>query len=109
MTGSKITTLRGVDRLIKIVLNADGALLATLSDDSAKRRGPGMMWNTREASAGIAIWDIAAGSLIAAEAGAQVTGLHGRPADSSMTVAAAPPLLAELRDLLASTDPERDA
>jgi myo-inositol-1(or 4)-monophosphatase len=58
---------------------------------------------------GVNLWDIAAGSLIAAEAGAQVTGLNGRLAGSSMTVAAAPPLLAELRDLLASTDPERDA
>ena len=57
---------------------------------------------------GVNLWDIAAGGLIAAEAGAQVTGLHGRPASSSMTVAAAPPLLGELRDLLASLDPERD-
>jgi myo-inositol-1(or 4)-monophosphatase len=57
---------------------------------------------------GVNLWDIAAGSLVAAEAGAQVTGLDGRPAGSSMTVAAAPPLLGELRDLLASTDPERD-
>jgi myo-inositol-1(or 4)-monophosphatase len=57
---------------------------------------------------GVNLWDIAAGSLIAAEAGAQVTGLHGRPAGSSMTVAAGPPLLGELCDLLASTDPERD-
>jgi len=57
---------------------------------------------------GVNLWDIAAGSLIAAEAGAQVTGLYGRPASSAMTVAAAPPLLGELRDLLASLDPERD-
>ena len=57
---------------------------------------------------GVNLWDIAAGGLIAAEAGAQVTGLHGQPASSSMTVAAAPPLLGELHDLLASLDPERD-
>jgi myo-inositol-1(or 4)-monophosphatase len=57
---------------------------------------------------GVNLWDIAAGGLIAAEAGARVTGLHGRPAGSSMTVAAAPPLLGELHDLLASLDPERD-
>jgi myo-inositol-1(or 4)-monophosphatase len=57
---------------------------------------------------GVNVWDIAAGGLIAAEAGARVTGLHGRPASSSMTVAAAPPLLGELHDLLASLDPERD-
>jgi myo-inositol-1(or 4)-monophosphatase len=57
---------------------------------------------------GVNLWDIAAGGLIAAEAGAQVTGLHGRPASSSMTVAAGPPLLGELHDLLASLDPERN-
>jgi myo-inositol-1(or 4)-monophosphatase len=58
---------------------------------------------------GVNLWDIAAGSLIAAEAGAEVAGLHGRPAGPAMTIAAAPPLLGELQDLLASTDPERDA
>jgi myo-inositol-1(or 4)-monophosphatase len=58
---------------------------------------------------GVNLWDIAAGGLIAAEAGAPVTGLHGRPPSPSMTLAAAPPLLGELHDLLASTDPERDA
>jgi myo-inositol-1(or 4)-monophosphatase len=58
---------------------------------------------------GVNLWDIAAGGLIAAEAGAQVTGLHGMPPSPSMTLAAPPPLLGELHDLLASTDPERDA
>lgn len=58
---------------------------------------------------GVNLWDIAAGSLIAAEAGAQVSGLHGRPPGPSMTLAAAPPLLTELHGLLAATDPERDA
>ena len=58
---------------------------------------------------GVNLWDIAAGGLIAAEAGAQVTGLHGRPPSPSMTLAAPPPLLGDLHDLLASTDPERDA
>jgi myo-inositol-1(or 4)-monophosphatase len=57
---------------------------------------------------GVNLWDIAAGGLVAAEAGARVTGLHGRPASSSMTMAAAPPLLGQLHDLLASLDPERD-
>jgi myo-inositol-1(or 4)-monophosphatase len=57
---------------------------------------------------GVNLWDIAAGALIASEAGAPVTGLHGRPPSPSMTVAAAPPLLGELRDLLVSMDPERD-
>jgi myo-inositol-1(or 4)-monophosphatase len=58
---------------------------------------------------GVNLWDIAAGSLIAAEAGAEVAGLHGRPAGPAMTIAAAPPLLGELHDLLARADPERDA
>jgi myo-inositol-1(or 4)-monophosphatase len=58
---------------------------------------------------GVNLWDIAAGGLIAAEAGARVTGLDGRPPSPSMTLAAPPPLLGELHDLLASTDPERDA
>ncbi len=57
---------------------------------------------------GVNLWDIAAGALIAVEAGARVTGLHGRPPGPAMTIAAAPPLLGELHDLLASTDPERD-
>src|SRR5215467_2614708 len=58
---------------------------------------------------GVNLWDIAAGGLIAAEAGARMTGLHGRPASPSMTMAAAPPLLRQLHDLLAGLDPERDA
>lgn len=57
---------------------------------------------------GVNLWDIAAGGLIAVEAGARVTGLHGRPASPSMTMAAAPPLLRQLHDLLAGLDPERD-
>jgi myo-inositol-1(or 4)-monophosphatase len=57
---------------------------------------------------GVNLWDIAAGALIASEAGARVTGLHGRPAGPSMTMAAGPSLLGELHDLLASLDPERD-
>jgi myo-inositol-1(or 4)-monophosphatase len=58
---------------------------------------------------GVNLWDIAAGSLIAAEAGARVTGLHGKPPGPSMTMAAAPRLLSDLHDLLAAADPERDA
>jgi myo-inositol-1(or 4)-monophosphatase len=58
---------------------------------------------------GVNLWDIAAGGLVAAEAGARLTGLHGRPPSPSMTIAAAPPLLNELHDLLAAADPERDA
>ncbi len=47
-------------------------------------------------------WDIAAGGLIAREAGAVTGGLHGAPAGEAMTLAASPGLFAELHDLLAS-------
>ena len=57
---------------------------------------------------GLNHWDIAAGGLIAAEAGAEVAGLAGRPASPSMTVAAGPGLFGALADLLTSLDPERD-
>ena len=39
---------------------------------------------------GLAPWDLAAGALVAQEAGAVVTGLHGRAAGPEMTVAGAP-------------------
>ena len=58
---------------------------------------------------GVEYWDIAAGSLIAMEAGAVVGGLAGRPAGPSMTIGASPALFAELHDLLAGLDAERDA
>jgi myo-inositol-1(or 4)-monophosphatase len=58
---------------------------------------------------GVQYWDIAAGSLIAREAGAIVGGLGGKPAGPSMTVGGGPGLFAELHDLLAGLDPERDA
>jgi myo-inositol-1(or 4)-monophosphatase len=54
-------------------------------------------------------WDIAAGGLIATEAGAEVAGLAGRPAGPAMTVAAGPGVFGALQDLLAGLDPERDA
>jgi myo-inositol-1(or 4)-monophosphatase len=57
---------------------------------------------------GLNPWDVAAGGLIAREAGAQVGGLHGRPASESMTIAAGPGLFRPLHDLLAGLDPERD-
>jgi myo-inositol-1(or 4)-monophosphatase len=58
---------------------------------------------------GVQYWDIAAGSLIAREAGAVVGGLAGKPAGPSMTVGGGPVLFAQLHDLLLSLDPERDA
>jgi myo-inositol-1(or 4)-monophosphatase len=57
---------------------------------------------------GVNYWDIAAGGLVAREAGAIVGGLNGKAAGSSMTIAAGPALFGDLHDLLLSTDPERD-
>jgi myo-inositol-1(or 4)-monophosphatase len=57
---------------------------------------------------GVQYWDIAAGSLIAREAGAIIGGLSGRQAGPSMTVGGGPSLFAELHDLLVSLDAERD-
>jgi myo-inositol-1(or 4)-monophosphatase len=50
---------------------------------------------------GVHYWDIAAGGLIAREAGAQVGGLHGRDAGPALTLAASPALFEQLHDLLA--------
>jgi len=52
-------------------------------------------------------WDIAAGGLIAREAGAITGGLRGDEAGEAMTLAAGPSLFADLRDLLASLDADR--
>lgn len=48
---------------------------------------------------GLAPWDLAAGNLIATEAGAQVGGLHGEPAGERFVVAASPSLFPALHDL----------
>jgi myo-inositol-1(or 4)-monophosphatase len=53
-------------------------------------------------------WDYAAGGLIAAEAGARVGGLNGKPCNPGLTLCAAPGLFEELHDLLMPLDPERD-
>jgi myo-inositol-1(or 4)-monophosphatase len=53
-------------------------------------------------------WDIAAGALIAREAGARVEGLHGEPASERFTLAAGTGLFERLRDLLGGLDPEHD-
>ena len=50
---------------------------------------------------GVHAWDIAAGALIAREAGAEVGGLNGSGPGETMTIAAGPALFAELHDLLA--------
>jgi myo-inositol-1(or 4)-monophosphatase len=58
---------------------------------------------------GVNYWDYAAGGLIAAEAGARVAGLFGKPASAELTIAAEAGLFDELQELLARLDPERDA
>ena len=56
---------------------------------------------------GLKPWDLAAGGLIAAEAGAQVGGLSGRPAGEALVVAAPPELFRGLTELLAGLDADR--
>jgi myo-inositol-1(or 4)-monophosphatase len=58
---------------------------------------------------GVQYWDVAAGSLIAREAGAIVAGLAGKSASPELTVGGGPGLFTELHDLLLSLRPERDA
>jgi myo-inositol-1(or 4)-monophosphatase len=53
---------------------------------------------------GLSPWDLAAGELVAAEAGLLVTGLRGRPPGEAMTVAAPPALHAPLHELLVALD-----
>ncbi|HEX9066039.1 MAG TPA: inositol monophosphatase family protein [Streptosporangiaceae bacterium] len=57
---------------------------------------------------GVQYWDIAAGSLIAREAGAEVAGLAGRPPGPELTIAAGPGLFGELEGLLGRLDAARD-
>jgi myo-inositol-1(or 4)-monophosphatase len=56
---------------------------------------------------GVHEWDIAAGGLIAREAGAFMGGLNGQPAGEAMTIAAEAPLFRSLHDLLSSLDAGR--
>ncbi|WP_434743349.1 inositol monophosphatase family protein [Micromonospora sp. SH-82] len=53
---------------------------------------------------GLAPWDIAAGGLIAAEAGLRVTGLRGLPPGPDLLLAAPPALFEPLHDRLADLD-----
>jgi len=57
---------------------------------------------------GLNPWDLAAGGLVAAEAGAWVGGLHGRAAGGAMTVAGAAPVVTELVRLLEEADADGD-
>jgi myo-inositol-1(or 4)-monophosphatase len=51
---------------------------------------------------GLAPWDLGAGALVAAEAGAAVGDLDGGPASGAFTLATAPAIFEPLRDLLSS-------
>lgn len=53
---------------------------------------------------GLAPWDLAAGGLIAAEAGAAVTDFEGGPAQPGAVVAATPAIAAALRDVLVTAN-----
>jgi len=57
---------------------------------------------------GLGAWDLAAGGLIAREAGALVGGLDGRPAGPELVVAAGPGLYERLQELLGPLRPDRD-
>jgi myo-inositol-1(or 4)-monophosphatase len=57
---------------------------------------------------GLKPWDLAAGGLVAREAGADVTGLRGAVAGEAMVVAARPPLAAALLGLLEGLDADAD-
>ena len=56
---------------------------------------------------GVHEWDIAAGGLIAREAGAVMSGLDGQPAGEEMTLVADAALFSALHDLLSSLDAGR--
>ncbi|MEZ0447786.1 inositol monophosphatase family protein [Cellulomonas sp. ICMP 17802] len=57
---------------------------------------------------GLQPWDMAAGALVAQEAGAQVTGLRGHPAQEAMTVAGPPGRVGELIGLLEALEADSD-
>jgi myo-inositol-1(or 4)-monophosphatase len=57
---------------------------------------------------GLKPWDLAAGGLIATEAGAVVGGLAGKPAGESLVIAAPPGLFEQLEGLLRPLDADRD-
>ncbi len=58
---------------------------------------------------GLQPWDLAAGGLVAREAGALVTGLGEAPAGEQLVLAAAPALHAQMQRLLAPLRPDTDA
>lgn len=58
---------------------------------------------------GLAPWDLAAGGLIASEAGARVEGAHGASAGPNLVIAAPPGLFAALHDAVADLGADRSA
>jgi len=58
---------------------------------------------------GLNPWDMAAGALVAQEAGARVTGLRGRPADREMVVAGPSEAVARLVRVLEDVDADTDS
>ncbi|MGO2741159.1 MAG: inositol monophosphatase family protein, partial [Cellulosimicrobium funkei] len=58
---------------------------------------------------GLNPWDMAAGALVAHEAGALVTGLRGRAADREMTVAGTPEAVARLVRILEDAGADSDS
>ncbi|WP_426566712.1 inositol monophosphatase family protein [Angustibacter sp. McL0619] len=58
---------------------------------------------------GLMPWDLAAGGLVAREAGARVSGLRNAPAGHDLVLAAAPRLHADLQHLLVPLRPDTDA
>ena len=55
---------------------------------------------------GLHPWDLAAGGLVAREAGARVEGLHGEPASEALVLAAGPGVFDAVHDLLAPLRPD---
>jgi myo-inositol-1(or 4)-monophosphatase len=57
---------------------------------------------------GLSPWDLSAGRLVAAESGARVEGLRGRPAGAAMVLASAPGVFDALHDLLVGHDADAE-
>jgi myo-inositol-1(or 4)-monophosphatase len=70
--------------------------------------GVGTGWFDAFYERGLAAWDLAAGALIAEEAGVVVGGFDGAPAGPDLVIAAGPALFPALHDLLASLGADRD-
>jgi myo-inositol-1(or 4)-monophosphatase len=70
--------------------------------------GVGTGWFDAFYERGLAAWDLAAGALVAEEAGVVVGGFDGAPAGPDLVIAAGPALFPALHDLLASLGADRD-